>query len=505
MRTTSSYFPLIDKNKQLNKTLATEDQNFKTRLSYNEIPLTTQINNGKLVKKQLTMRDSASTQQINPKNFIKDFSNKLEKHQYDIEKRDEMIKELELTIEKLRLEYINERQNSDEKNRQIKDLIESNEKLNNRFKNNHIKMEELITKVQFYEKEFQKIKDDETKAHEQKNLELIQTKKIEDLEQKIKEMSQELSTHNSQITEADKQKNNQINELTTKLNESLQNGSKLKIDLEKKTQELSKALETIKAYEEEKKQVENNIQSLRRTSTLKQQELESKFKEQENLAKALQGLKDENSKLKQSLEEQQQSKTKQQNENSELAQQNNSLKEQINKLNGENSSLNKQIQDSKSQIIQLEQQINQKNDKLQNMLKELENTRNKQSSNDKNQQDLKQNFNDLKKKFDETEQKISIMTGQLQNIQKSSKKLDEAEKEIIKSLKCNYCEQFIKEPITIIPCGHSFCFSCKKAYAKDCIKCGPKVKVEAMYRNELLDDIIGMVKILQNLQTFLKV
>lgn len=33
-------------------------------------------------------------------------------------------------------------------------------------------MEELVTKVQFYEKEFQKIKEDDTKGNELKNLEI---------------------------------------------------------------------------------------------------------------------------------------------------------------------------------------------------------------------------------------------------------------------------------------------------------------------------------------------
>ena len=34
------------------------------------------------------------------------------------------------------------------------------------------------------------------------------------------------------------------------------------------------------------------------------------------------------------------------------------------------------------------------------------------------------------------------------------------------------------EPITIIPCGHSFCKKCKSAYDKGfCVKCGVKGKV----------------------------
>lgn len=83
------------------------------------------------------------------------------------------------------------------------------------------------------------------------------------------------------------------------------------------------------------------------------------------------------------------------------------------------------------------------------------------------------------------------------------------QQELLKSLKCCHCSKFIKEPVTVIPCGHSFCLGCKKAYAsKECIKCGPKIKVEAMYRNELLDDIIEMYKTLgevkETLQTMIK-
>ena len=48
----------------------------------------------------------------------------------------------------------------------------------------------------------------------------------------------------------------------------------------------------------------------------------------------------------------------------------------------------------------------------------------------------------------------------------------------------------------MIPCGHNFCRSCKKAYEKKCIKCGPKAQIDAMYRNELLDDIINMVSLI---------
>lgn len=82
--------------------------------------------------------------------------------------------------------------------------------------------------------------------------------------------------------------------------------------------------------------------------------------------------------------------------------------------------------------------------------------------------------------------------------------IDKNESEVMKNLKCNHCNKVIKEPVTIIPCGHNFCLQCKVAYTKQCIKCGPKVKIEAMYRNELLDDILDMAKIMKETKDCLK-
>ena len=47
--------------------------------------------------------------------------------------------------------------------------------------------------------------------------------------------------------------------------------------------------------------------------------------------------------------------------------------------------------------------------------------------------------------------------------------------------------------MTIIPCGHNYCLGCKKGYQKECMQCCGKLKIEAVYRNELMDDIMGMV------------
>lgn len=54
-------------------------------------------------------------------------------------------------------------------------------------------------------------------------------------------------------------------------------------------------------------------------------------------------------------------------------------------------------------------------------------------------------------------------------------------------------------PITVIPCGHNYCMNCKKGYTKSCFICGDKAKIEAVYRNELLDDIAQVVKSIKEL------
>jgi len=79
-----------------------------------------------------------------------------------------------------------------------------------------------------------------------------------------------------------------------------------------------------------------------------------------------------------------------------------------------------------------------------------------------------------------------------------------SQEEVQQNLKCSYCGGFISQPVTIIPCGHNYCLACKKGYGRECYRCGPKVRVEAMYRNELMDDIIGMVKTIQLLQSSFK-
>lgn len=79
--------------------------------------------------------------------------------------------------------------------------------------------------------------------------------------------------------------------------------------------------------------------------------------------------------------------------------------------------------------------------------------------------------------------------------------------------KCNFCNGLIQQAVTVIPCGHNYCQKCENGYKGKCNTCGPKVKIEAVYKNELMDEILsvfqqisGLVPLFQkeNLETILK-
>jgi hypothetical protein len=62
----------------------------------------------------------------------------------------------------------------------------------------------------------------------------------------------------------------------------------------------------------------------------------------------------------------------------------------------------------------------------------------------------------------------------------------------------------MSDPVTCIPCGHSYCKVCKVGYQKQCYKCPKSEKIEAVYRNELLDDIVAMLDLIENSKNILK-
>lgn len=59
---------------------------------------------------------------------------------------------------------------------------------------------------------------------------------------------------------------------------------------------------------------------------------------------------------------------------------------------------------------------------------------------------------------------------------------------------CKYCNSELREPVTVIPCAHSYCQSCRKGYMKECYICGPEMEIEASYVNRFLIPILELYK-----------
>ena len=57
------------------------------------------------------------------------------------------------------------------------------------------------------------------------------------------------------------------------------------------------------------------------------------------------------------------------------------------------------------------------------------------------------------------------------------------------SFTCIGCMKAIESPLTCTPCGHTACSNCLKG--KKCPECGPRSKVENLYKNVVLDNVSG--------------
>ncbi|CAD8093459.1 unnamed protein product [Paramecium primaurelia] len=61
-------------------------------------------------------------------------------------------------------------------------------------------------------------------------------------------------------------------------------------------------------------------------------------------------------------------------------------------------------------------------------------------------------------------------------------------------LECKYCGKELKDPVTLIPCAHSYCKGCRKGYSNDCFLCGKELKIEAVYLNQFMIDMMALYK-----------
>lgn len=77
-------------------------------------------------------------------------------------------------------------------------------------------------------------------------------------------------------------------------------------------------------------------------------------------------------------------------------------------------------------------------------------------------------------------------------------KLENAVKSLIANLSCSYCLELLNKPITLIPCGHSFCNKCKEAYEDKCYECKQEVSSKGFIRNKFFDEIISKIQYIQS-------
>ena len=113
---------------------------------------------------------------------------------------------------------------------------------------------------------------------------------------------------------------------------------------------------------------------------------------------------------------------------------------------------------------------------------------------------------ELSKKLKELERRNDSSAEAVQKFESLSgkmKSLESVYKLIKTQIQCPYGHELLN-PVTIIPCGHNYCLGCKRGYKKECVECDGKLKIEAVYRNELMDDIIGMVRSMQHILEIMK-
>ncbi|CAK62444.1 unnamed protein product (macronuclear) [Paramecium tetraurelia] len=456
-----------------------EDEQFPGRLhtQSRKLKFGTTDNFNKRSKGQSPMAESQ---------FIKQIDTKLELYNKDIEQRNDMIFTIEKGFESVRQELIKEKLLNEEKTKQLQDLGSQYQAAQSKLKSIH----------EFNKNTGQQGTDkDRDKIHQ---LETVQ-KVILTKEHQLNQTIDSLNTQLNDITHKIKTKEEMPDD-SKKLKDSIRKIEEKKYKSQAIMDELKKNLESIQA---EKLLIKSQMDQYKKEYLAKEECLSSEFHNIQNKIKELQ-------KEKNQLQEQvKKQPVNSQDQNNKLQEAINQFKQQLteqNKLKDKEinqwkanhdisikniDQLTQQIEDYKLKIESSSKNLNEKTNSVDQMNKSIA----EQEKTLKNQQAeiklLNQKIDECNKKLGDSKPKNMSQVIETITI------LEKTHKEIQKGLACTFCNKFIKQPVTIIPCGHSYCFECKKGYQKECSKCGPKLKIEAMYRNELLDDIIEMVKLVE--------
>ncbi|CAD8069352.1 unnamed protein product [Paramecium sonneborni] len=456
-----------------------EDEQFPGRLhtQSRKLKFGTTENFNKKSKKQSPMAESQ---------FIKQIDNKLEQYNKDIEQRNDMIFTIEKGFESVRQELIKEKLLNEEKTRQLQDLGIQYQAVQQKLKSIH---------------------------ESNKNIGQASTDKERDKIQQLETVQKAIQSKEYQLSQTVDQLNTQLNDIAHKIKskEEMPDDSKKFKDLIRKSEEkkyksqaimdeLKKSLESISA---EKQLIKHQMDQYKKEYIAKEECLSAEYNSTQNKVKELQK---EKSQLQEQIKKQPQNSQDQNNKLQEvinqlkqqLAEQNKSKDKEINQWKGNLDiqvknfdQLNQQIEEYKQKIETTSKNLVEKTNYVEQITKSI-------GESEKVLKDQQTEIKLLNQKIEECNKKLGDSKPKnMQQVIETIGILEKTHKEIQKGLACTFCNKFIKQPVTIIPCGHSYCFECKKGYQKECFKCGPKLKIEAMYRNELLDDIIEMVKLVE--------
>ncbi|CAK76336.1 unnamed protein product (macronuclear) [Paramecium tetraurelia] len=187
--------------------------------------------------------------------------------------------------------------------------------------------------------------------------------------------------------------------------------------------------------------------------------------------------------------------------NKELQQLNESLQEQVQKLQESNKALQLQINQMTNQIDDLK--INNRHLRSQDSSLHLHSKTFDQRLQDQNNH-IGYLQLQLKKLNDQLEQKRTLESKPMKMQQQALREFDSICLEMKNYIVCKLCHQELKEPVTVIPCAHSYCRSCQKGYMGRCFICGPEEEIEATYANLLLIPMIELFKKICEIRELLK-
>ena len=99
---------------------------------------------------------------------------------------------------------------------------------------------------------------------------------------------------------------------------------------------------------------------------------------------------------------------------------------------------------------------------------------------------------ELKELIETNQKKLDLLKMQEKVMKNTIAKLKSTEKALEVDLSCQKCMNLMTNPVTMIPCGHSFCKHCIDGDVEECPACD--MEIEYKFKNELMVVIVSKTK-----------